>query len=109
MISDPAALRRQYRALVEQEYEAFVSSLESGEAIRRRARSFIEFGAPAEVLRQGVLDMGADLVVLGTQGRSALLEVLIGSVARQILAEVPCDVLIVREPRAAEKDADAVG
>lgn len=99
LMSDPAAFRSQYHASVTQEYEAFVASLDSGEAIRKRARPFIEFGAPADILRQGVRDMQIDLVVLGTQGRSGLLGVLIGSVAREILSEVPCDVLLVRQPR----------
>jgi nucleotide-binding universal stress UspA family protein len=39
-------------------------------------------------------------VVLGAQGRSALFEMFIGSVAKQIMAELPCDTLLVREPAA---------
>ena len=45
------------------------------------------------------------LVVLGTHGRSAFFEVLIGSVAKQIMEELPCDALVVRDPRASKTTA----
>ncbi|MGE3150934.1 MAG: universal stress protein [Pseudorhodoplanes sp.] len=100
LTTDSAEYRRKSQQVAEQEYDAFLKSMKSGEEIRRRARSFIEFGAPADVLREGVRDMNIDLVVLGTQGRSALSEVLIGSVAKHIVAELPCDALLVRKPKA---------
>lgn len=107
---ESAAYRRQYQQAVEQEYKTFLTSVKSGETIRQRARSFIEFGTPDEVLRRGVRDMGTDLVVVGTEGRGALSEMLIGSVGKHLMAELPCDVLMIREPRstaeaAAEVDA----
>lgn len=98
LTNDPAAYRRQYRAVAEQDYEAFLKSVESGAAIKKRARSFIEFGRPADVLREGVRDMNIDLVVLGTQGRGALAEALIRSVAKQVMAEVSCDTLLIKAP-----------
>jgi nucleotide-binding universal stress UspA family protein len=61
----------------------------------------VECGAPEDLIRRYVRDRGADLVVLGSHGRSGLLDVLLGSTARRILSMVPCDALIVREPRAA--------
>ena len=61
---------------------------------------------PADYL--GLADRGrlaegarADLVVLGTHGRSAVLDVLIGSTAKQILSALSCNALVVRAPRAA--------
>lgn len=105
LTSDTAAHRRQYREIAEQDYETFLKSMKSGQEIKRRARSFIEYGAPAEILREGVREMNIDLVVLGTQGRSALSEVLIGSVAKHIMAELPCDILMVREALAVRKTA----
>ena len=42
-----------------------------------------------------------DLIVLGTQCRSAIVEALVGSVAKAIVNEVPCDALVVRPPAAA--------
>lgn len=37
-----------------------------------------------------------DLVALGMQGRSAIAEAVLGSVARRVLAAAPCDVLLAR-------------
>lgn len=96
--SDPASYRRQYRASVEAEYEAFINSAPSAELIRKQARPLFEFGAPGQLLRDCCRDTKVDLVVLGTEGRSALFEMFIGSVAKEIMAELPCDALVVREP-----------
>jgi nucleotide-binding universal stress UspA family protein len=98
-MTEPAVYRREYRQVAEQEYEAFLAAMKSGAAIKRRARAFIEFGTPAQVLREGVRDLGIDLVVMGTRGRGAVSELLLGSVAKQIMAELPCDALVIRGPR----------
>lgn len=42
--------------------------------------------------------LGADLIVVGKQGRSTLGEFLLGSVSRRVLAESSCDILIVPQP-----------
>jgi len=55
----------------------------------------IVYGDPAPLLASHVTSFDADLVVAGTQGRTGLLGVLIGSVARAILEQVPCDVMVV--------------
>ena len=100
LATDSYEYRRQYQKVVEQEYETFLKATKSGDAIKRRVRSFIEFGRPVEVLREGVRDMNIDLVVLGRKGRSAISEALIGSVAKNIMAELPCDALMIKEPAA---------
>lgn len=101
LANDATAYRQQYQQTVKREYNAFLATVKYGETIRQRARSFIEFGTPDEVLRRGVRDMDIDLVVLGTEGRGALSEMLIGSVGKHLMAELPCDVLMIREPPAA--------
>ena len=40
--------------------------------------------------------MGADLVVVGHKGGSALSRMLLGSVAQHVVANAPCSVLVVR-------------
>jgi nucleotide-binding universal stress UspA family protein len=52
-------------------------------------------------LRDYVRDKEVDLLVLGTHGRSAFFEIFLGSVAKAIMDDVPCDALVIREPRAA--------
>ena len=59
-----------------------------------------EPGSPQQLIREYVQLRGCDLVVLGTRGRGTLMEALLGSTAKNILATLPCDALVVRGPRA---------
>ena len=40
----------------------------------------------------------ADVIVLGTHGRTGLARLILGSVARDVLHHAPCSVLITRAP-----------
>ena len=57
---------------------------------------------PGQRLGQTVADeaasWGADLVVVGTHGRTGVAHLLLGSVAESILRHSPCPVLCVRHP-----------
>jgi nucleotide-binding universal stress UspA family protein len=55
----------------------------------------VGFGDAAPLVAQYAAQTEADLVLAGTHGRTGLLRTLIGSVASALLAEVPCDVMIV--------------
>jgi universal stress protein A len=48
-------------------------------------------------------ERGADLIVMGTHGRSGLSHLFLGSVAERVVRTAPCPVLTIREP-ATEKD-----
>jgi nucleotide-binding universal stress UspA family protein len=78
---------------------AFLASVYLSEADRKRVVPLIEPGPPQQLIREYVHTQGADLVVLGTRGRGAVLEALLGSTAKSILATLPCDALVVRGPR----------
>lgn len=52
-------------------------------------------GTPADVIRREQARRGAELIVIGTHGQPALLRVLWGSVAADLLDDPPCDLLIV--------------
>ena len=52
-------------------------------------------GQPHEFIVQEVKDKNIDLIVMGTQGKSKLKGLLIGSVAQKVLANAPCPVLVV--------------
>ncbi|WP_027283952.1 universal stress protein [Rubritepida flocculans] len=64
-------------------------------ALPAGAGSRIVFGAPAEALAALAREWRAELIVLGTRGAGVLRQALIGSVAAEILARPPCDVLAV--------------
>lgn len=51
---------------------------------------------PVRLLRQHVQTQGTELAVIATHGRSALVDRLVGSVAKRLLETAPCDILVVR-------------
>ena len=53
-------------------------------------------GAPAEVIVRVARREGADLIVMGTHGRSGLGRLFMGSVAARVLGTAKCPVLTVR-------------
>ncbi len=70
----------------------------------RRLYSHFRLGAPAEQLVQLAADLDADLVVVGTHGRSGLQRLVLGSVAERAVRLARCPVWIVRP-----KDHEGVG
>lgn len=69
-------------------------------AIERGIRTSIDVvaahtGGTAERIAQIARDRGADLLVVGTRGRSALAGTLLGSVTQRLLHLAPCPVLAV--------------
>lgn len=54
-----------------------------------------EGAATAETIRQAAEQLGADLIVMGTHGRTGLARVFLGSVAERTLRLAPCPVLMV--------------
>lgn len=58
----------------------------------------VAHGVPhAEICRLAA-ELPADLIVIGTHGRSAALQLLIGSVAEKVVRKAPCPVLVARRP-----------
>ena len=82
----------------EVELAGFLASMVLPEDARRRLVPLVELGEPGQLVREYVRDRGADLVVLGTHGRGAVLEAFLGSTTKSILSSLPCDALIVRAP-----------
>ena len=67
------------------------------EALGARTRTTMLFGASAfdEIVRFAAQNR-ADLIVMGTHGRTALTHVLLGSVAERVVRHAACPVLTVR-------------
>jgi nucleotide-binding universal stress UspA family protein len=65
----------------------------------RRASAVVVAGDPAASLVRVADDHHADLVVVGTHGRTGFTRVLLGSVARNVMQHSAASVLIVRSPR----------
>ncbi len=56
----------------------------------------IEDTAPAAGIVQVATDEGADLIVVGSHGRSGIARLMLGSVASKVVAESPIPVLVAR-------------
>jgi nucleotide-binding universal stress UspA family protein len=65
-------------------------------AVGFTAESEVRAGSPAYVVVAFAKDWDADLVVMGSHGRTGLARLLLGSVARNVLHHASCSVLVIR-------------
>jgi nucleotide-binding universal stress UspA family protein len=86
--------------LLSQEAKEQLDRLEVPQANVRAERRFEEGDPPTEILRVAQ-EINADLVIMGTHGRTGLGRLLMGSVAEQIVRKATCPVLTVTTPLAA--------
>jgi nucleotide-binding universal stress UspA family protein len=61
-----------------------------------KASSLFKEGAPFLEILKSAEEIPADLIVMGTHGRTGLPHVLMGSVAERVVRKAPCPVLTVR-------------
>ena len=57
----------------------------------------VRSGEPVAAVAALAAEIGADLIVLATHGRTGLIHALLGSSAERMLREAPCPVLVVRD------------
>jgi nucleotide-binding universal stress UspA family protein len=62
----------------------------------QRVHTMVRGGVAAQVIVDTATSTGADLIVMGTHGRTGLTHMLIGSVAEKVLRTASCPVLTVR-------------
>jgi nucleotide-binding universal stress UspA family protein len=68
----------------------------------------IEVGIPSQALQTVASTIGADLLVVGTHGRTGLDHVLIGSTAERVVRVSPCPVLAVKADKGREGATTAI-
>lgn len=66
-------------------------------------RGSLREGPTVDEILKAAQDTSADLIVIGTHGRTGLPHVLLGSVAERVVRHAPCPVLTVRSPLAPQK------
>ncbi|WP_370161476.1 universal stress protein [Limimaricola soesokkakensis] len=89
------AERRHQRETAETDMKTFLGGLET--RLAGAERIFVE-GAPEAAIRCALATAPADLLAVGTHARLRLSEALLGSVARGLMADPPCDLLAVPPP-----------
>jgi nucleotide-binding universal stress UspA family protein len=77
-------------------YQRWLATNVTAPSVRQRIGLRVELGDPARVLHEAADRGDFDLLVIGTRGHGRLFELLVGSAAKRILAELPCDALFVR-------------
>lgn len=64
----------------------------------KAASVILTSSAPASAIVTYAYEMGTDLIVMGTHGRSGFAHLLMGSVSERVVRTAPCPVLTVRHP-----------
>jgi nucleotide-binding universal stress UspA family protein len=75
---------------------ALVSLVETARKEGINARSILLRGSPFQAIADAAGNEHADLVVMGTHGRTGFSRMVLGSVAARVAASAPCPVLTVR-------------
>lgn len=85
-------------SIVESECAAFLAATALSE--EKKLRTVMKYGAIEDTLTQFVREHEIDLVVMGSHGRSGIMNLLLGSTATKLLDWLSCDMLLVPDPRA---------
>jgi nucleotide-binding universal stress UspA family protein len=88
-------LFEQGRKWVEDELEKWASAARAEGAT---VRPIVRMGSANEEIVNLATDERADLIIMGTHGRTGLNRLLLGSVADRVIRFAPCPVLTVRKP-----------
>lgn len=76
--------------------ELFVNLKRQAEERKVRLETHVLVGHPADQILKTAARHGADLIVVGHRGRSAIREWMSGSTSRRIVTHATCPVLVVR-------------
>ncbi|HVN26930.1 MAG TPA: universal stress protein [Candidatus Binataceae bacterium] len=97
-VMDVGAMTRiaeEQRMAAHRELDKVVNRLRDGGI---KARPALKVGSPFLEIVQTAKADGADLIVMGTHGRTGLAHVLMGSVAERVVQKAHCPVLTIRHP-----------
>ena len=96
VVLEPARASSEMRDALRSELARFVGSVDAGGAV---VQLDIREGDPIDAIVRDGVATNADLIVMGTHGRSGMDRLMMGSVAESVLRKAPCPVLTV-PPRA---------
>ncbi len=93
----PERYRDEMRQIAGSAHAAFLASMGLTDVQKERITVLLEWGDLSRILAGIVEDSSADLVVMGLKKRRFFLDMLINNAAKYLIADLPCDVLVVRE------------
>jgi len=74
-----------------------------------KSKAVVRQGDPREAIVETAREHGADLIVVGSHGRSGISKLVLGSVANHVVTHAPCSVLVVKlAPEAAQPARERV-
>jgi nucleotide-binding universal stress UspA family protein len=76
------------------EYTAAVRKVAEAEGVK--AESYVGEAEADEAIVKLAKEQGADLIVVGSHGRTGLRRLLMGSVTEKVIGTAPCPVLVVK-------------
>ena len=83
-------------SLIADNQKAIDKLAERKAGVARIGEVLLRTGDARDVINQTALEVGADLIVMGTHGRRGVSRALLGSVAETVVRSAPCPVLTVR-------------
>jgi nucleotide-binding universal stress UspA family protein len=95
-IEPAGTIAREETQMLDEYHAVAEAAAERLKAAGLQATSTIAHGDAATALINAANDRQADLIVVGTHGRTGLQRLLLGSVARNVMQHAPCSVLVVR-------------
>jgi nucleotide-binding universal stress UspA family protein len=93
---DTGIPRKDLIAQTELEGKRLLSGFRQRLSLAPSTLEFVEVGTPATAITRAAKDWPADLIVIGSHGRSGMRRAMLGSVAEGVMRNAPCPVLVVR-------------
>jgi universal stress protein E len=90
----------EYRELLARKLKGFAGEVGADLGFLKPEFVLFDAGTHRHGIPEYAKESGADLVVMGTRGKSNVRDVLLGSTAERTLRKAPCSVLAVRSPKA---------
>lgn len=87
-----------FQSEAEEEFDRFLRDSAIASELAQRLTTYVRYGETQAVVQELAREVDADLVALGTHGRSGFSKAVFGSMAEALLQCVKADTMVVREP-----------
>jgi nucleotide-binding universal stress UspA family protein len=88
-----------YETLKKQAMKKMARMVTEANARKIKTATLIRDGVPFAEIIACAKELKADMIIMGSHGRTALEQMLVGSVAEKVVRKAPCSVLVVKHPK----------